>query len=110
MSTQLTPDDAKRLLACMQLGVLIQHEDGHRWIAADGTHCGDGVWEAFGLVDTTPLNRQLRNADLDPLDRKQYGSLRSCFDVIDAALLRLGSPTLRELYDTGGDHLWGFDG
>lgn len=111
MSTQLTSDDAKRLLVCMQLGILIQHADGHRYITADAVDTDeDGGWDFYGVnEDASPLNMQLVEAGFEAMRGKQYGSLRSCLDVIDAALYKLSRPNLREMYDAGGDMLWGFD-
>lgn len=114
--TVLDATDAQRLLSCMQLGIVIQHANGHRYIEADGVPGCEGPEdepESYGISDgPPPLNWQLKQAGEPPIRSKQYGSLRDCLDVIDTALRVLGQSTLLERYTKGdafgrGDAAWG---
>ncbi len=113
MSREPTSEDAKRLLSCMQYGILIQCKDGHRWIFADGIDYPNGGWDNYGLSDgPLPLNRSLREADLETVRSKCYGSIRAALDTIDEGLHRLGRPSLLEKFEKtlyGSGCHWGLD-
>ena len=113
VSSETTPEDAKRLLSCMQYGILIQYKDGHRWIFADGIEHPNGGWDNYGLSDgLVPFNRSLREAGLDAVRSKCYGSIRDALDAIDEGLHRLGRPSLLEKFEQtlyGSGCHWGLD-
>lgn len=106
-------DDAKRLLMAMQWGILIQNADGHRWIEADEIKYPKSQpeegWDHHGLdCCPGPLNKLLREKDLEEVASKCYGDFRDALNGIDSGLADLGEPSLLEQYEKrGGDAAWG---
>ncbi len=78
-----------RLLALMQLGGRISGADGHIWIDA-------GSQDELDFMDFS-LQGWLRAGGIY-LNSKIYGGVLEALDTIDAALARVGKPTLFELY------------
>ena len=78
----------RRLLSAMQCGILIHAADGHRWIIATD----------FTSHDQPCLNDQLRDAGMEPIRVKCYGTIDVALDMIDEALKTLGKPTLLQYF------------
>jgi len=85
-----------RLATASNLGITIEHADGHRWIRSRPTN-----WFDFDEV--------LRERGV-LLNNKIYGSVEAALDTIDAALRLCGHKTLEEncwfsddIYSSGHD-------
>lgn len=79
-----TLDMVRRLVSAMQMGILIQDRDGHRWIELHND--GDNPFEGI-----------LKKAKVC-VNNKIYGSYGEALFVIDDALRESGSPTLLGRY------------
>ena len=78
----------KRLLSAMQLGVIITHGNGHRWL-----------YSYPHDENEASLNEQLVNAGHPMMRSKCYGTVADALDRVDGALKVLGQPSLLESFE-----------
>jgi hypothetical protein len=88
---------AKRLIVCMDKGIRIEQESGHRWIVehSDADRC------AHILDDKTQGTAE--NWD-NMKNKKHYGSYTDALDFIDARLAEKKHESLVETFDRGIDY------
>ena len=97
----------KRLAACMQIGVRIENDDGHRWLFSQecdryGSYKNeDGEWNEGGFI------AWLRDIKKIYPNCKIYGTLEDALNYVDYLLKKAGARTLLEIY--GEDSWWGLD-
>ena len=74
----------KRLIVLSNLGIRIEHKDGHRWIEDEATEYFhfDYILKKHGIL----------------LNNKIYGSLEDALDIIDHCLINMGKGSLEEMY------------
>ena len=96
MNNNETLDMSKRLIAAMQMGILIYNQDGHRWI-----ECVGEPYLPYDR-DVNAFIAILEEAGIC-INNKIYGSHREALFVIDEALQKAGSSTLLERFHEGYD-------
>lgn len=88
---------AKRLIVCMNMGIRIEQDSGHRWIIEhfDADHC-------LNLFGDSSQQSEFEHANLTTT--KHYGSYTDALDFIDARLAEKKHESLVETFDRGIDY------
>lgn len=92
-----TEKTCKRLLGAMQLGIVITHGNGHRWVYSFETDEVEGS-----------LNELLCAKGKEALRHKCYGTVLDALDRVDGALKVLGKASLLGQYEADATYdAWG---
>ena len=86
----------KRLVVANNLGIIITHADGHRWIESHKIGCFD--FDAKLKADGISLNNKI------------YGSLEDALDIIDECLKMMCLLTLEDNFWGDESDILGSDG